>query len=190
MNATNLSLKEAQPLRANLDKFENVRKYFEDPEHLKYRMLCIERKDYMLTETNQFKPIYEIPCFWSMTDSTAHTNMKDVEFLMINGHNLRLNAEYQKARFYRGYWLEMPIQLALRFAHINFKGNSSNLNHYPHSLGLDVDIETDYMLIEATNLTKWLDFEEFQEKINYFHKHDPEHKKQWVLVTTFSVPYR
>lgn len=102
----------------------------------------------------------EIPDFYSLKQPSETEQLKDTEFFTINGHRLRVNADYQKARFMRGYWLELAVQVALRKARIDFKGNSMNPNHYPHSIGLHVDIETKNMLIECTNPTKWLGFDE------------------------------
>lgn len=178
MNET-FSLRDKQTLSGNLDN------YFESVENLRYRVMSVEHRDYLITESKKIKAIDEIRNFWAMKTPAEIKNLKDTEFYCLNGHNLRVNAKYQKARFKHGFWLEMSFQLVCRKLGIDFIGNSSNLNHFPHTLGIFIDVETEHLLIECTNLTKWLRFEWFQEKINYFFKNDPEHKKKWVLVTTF-----
>ncbi len=185
MSATALTLRDKQPLSADWNT------YFEDTANLRYRTMNIKQglsfQTYLLTEQNEIAPIHEIPQFFTMKKPTEIEAIPDTEFFKINGHSLRINAKYQKARFVRGYWLEFAVQLTLRKAEIDFIGNSTNLNHYPHSLGLYVDIQTEHLLIECTNLTKWLNFDGMQEKINYFHKADPNHAKKWILITTSST---
>jgi hypothetical protein len=166
----------------------NFKAYFENQENLAYRIATEKFGNSTLTFIVNKKDkidLRAIPNFFNLGKPDFIKEIPDTNFYCLNGHNLRINASYQKTRFKNGYWLEMAIQLSLRKAKIDFLGNSPNLAHYPHSLGLDVDLETDYLLIEATNLTKWLNFDGFQEKINYFLKHDLNHKKKWVIVTTY-----
>ena len=105
----------------------------------------------------------------------------------VSEETLQLAIKWQKARLVGGYWFEYPTQLALSYANIPFKGNPMNLQHYPRSVGLSVDVHTEKMLIECTNpkYTSWLEDEILEKKIDYFYKADPEHKKSWVLVTSF-----
>jgi len=93
----------------------------------------------------------------------------------------------QQARFYRGIPLEKLLQTSLIKNNIPFKGNPLNPAHYPRTHGLHVDVETEHMLIEATNpkRTTWLDNDAMNEKIEYFAKADPEHKKQWILLASY-----
>lgn len=139
--------------------------YFEDAINLNYRLLVSYGNTYLLTET-------------------VRINVNDIpDFYNLKGENLDV-PEWQKARFRRGYWLELAVNVALRKAKISFKGNSMNPNHYPHSQGLHVDFDSENLLIESTNIKKWLGFDNWQEKIDYFFKADPKHRKMWVLVTT------
>jgi hypothetical protein len=157
--------------------------YFDCVEKLHYRVKVSNGFTFLLLDNNQIN-VNKIPNFYSIKQPTEIDQLKDTEFFTINGHSLRVNADYQQTRFKRGYWLELAVQVALRKAKIDFCGNSMNLNHYAHSLGLHVDIQTENMLIECTNLTKWLGFDGMQEKINYFLKADPKHRKKWILITT------
>jgi hypothetical protein len=143
-----------------------------------------KHQTFLLTDKNEFININEIPHFWVMKRPTVIENMKDTESIIINGHYVKPNS--RKALYKYGFPLEMAIQLSLRKAQIDFNGNSPNPNHYPHNIAKDrhVDVETEYLLIEATNPIKWLDFNKFQEKINYFFKTDPKHHKKWILITT------
>ena len=145
---------------------EDWNNYFACAENLKYRIQSEYGITYLLTD-NSKTDLREISNFW-------------------NNAGIALDApEWQKARYRYGYWLEFAVQVALRKAKIAFEGNSMNINHFPHSKGLHVDMNAKNLLIECTNLRKWLGFEGMQEKINYFFKADPHHKKVWILVTTW-----
>jgi hypothetical protein len=84
-----------------------------------------------------------------------------------------------------GYWLELAVQQALRMARIPFAGSPMKIEHYPHSIGQHVDIETYYALFECTNpkdKTTWLNDTAMNEKIEYFLKADLNHKKKWFII--------
>lgn len=96
--------------------------------------------------------------------------------------------EQKQARYWRGQVLESALQIALKRNRIPFEGNPIDISHYPHSCGnKHVDVETSQYLIEATNPKKqtWMNDQIMNEKIDYFFADDPEHKKQWILLTSY-----
>ncbi len=105
-----------------------------------------------------------------------------------------IKPEKQIARWMDGLPLEKLIQYSLDLEHIAFSGNPTNIKHYAHSANSKYnnekshcDIETFLMLIEATNPRKgtWLNDEIMNEKIDYFLHDDPEHEKQWLIITSY-----
>ena len=133
-------------------------------------------------------PLWKLKHYYKLPAPEHIQQIPDTEFIKINGKDIRINAKYQKARFVAGYWLERPVQLGLSYAKILFEGNPMNINHYPRSIGLSVDVQTENMLIECTNpkRTTWMENKIMDEKIEYFHKADPEHKKTWFLIASFT----
>jgi len=176
-----LTLRDKNPLCDKTD-WQN---YFEDTANLGYRIMTQKHQTFIITDKNEYRDVNEIPHFWIMKRPTVIENMKDTDSLMINGHEVKPNS--RKALWKYGLPLEATIQLALRKARIDFNGNSLNEAHYMHNIAKErhTDLETEYLLIEATNIEKWLNFDKFQEKINYFFKTDPKHLKKWVIVTTY-----
>src|SRR3990170_2510648 len=143
--------------------------YFENVENLNYKFVVKSGNTFLLTKNNEIININEIPNFYAVKKPTEIENLKEGEVFTINGIPFKLNDKYQKARFRNGFWLELAVQIALRKAGIEFCGNSMNENHYPHATAdRHTDMETEHLLIECTNLTKWLGFEAMQDKINYF----------------------
>ena len=99
-----------------------------------------------------------------------------------------LNPETQMARWNSGIPLERVSQRALSMGGINFKGNPLDPSKYPHSSkGIHCDIETDTELIECTNMSKstWMNNQIMNQKLGYFHKDDPQHKKLWIIITSY-----
>ena len=92
----------------------------------------------------------------------------------------------EKDRLESGLTLENIVQRALTHAEIDYKGNPLN-RHYAHSQGQIVDIETEHMLIECTNPKRstHLNKHDIEEKLNYYSRKDPEHKKHWILIISY-----
>ncbi len=91
----------------------------------------------------------------------------------------------KQARFYHGIPLEEAIQTALKTAKIPFTGNNLDIKHYCHNYGIDIIAEN--FICEATNFYKTSTMNDniMNEKIDYYHKEDPEHKKLWILIATY-----
>lgn len=140
---------------------------FEDIDNLSYRVFTSEGISYLVSGNKRID-LRDIPNYYDMPKHASLENLP----------------KWEKARIAHGLPLELAVQVALRKARIDFKGNPMNA-HYPHSRGRHVDIETENMLIECTNIIKWLGFDNWQEKIDYFLKTDPKHRKKWIIVTTW-----
>ena len=105
-----------------------------------------------------------------------------------------LRDEEQIARWVNGLPLEKLTQYALTLAHISYSGNPMNPKHYAHSANskynsnkAHVDIETEHMLIECTNpkRTTWLNDQIMNEKLDYFKHDDPNHARDWLIITSY-----